>query len=214
MIRAMAASIVALWCASKKLRLLTVTASSAAVSGRALKSSEAARTPPSFPRLANRDGDDDDHSPCDQPLAVFEAHQQEPVVDDADHQRSDNGADDRSCATEQARPAEHCGRDDRELVAFAELEAPGVEAAGIEHPRDCRPEARNDEHPHLDAAGVDAAIAGCGLAAAGRQDAAPEGRAAKDDMPDDRDDQGPDDQYRDRSQVSAAEQPDEVVVED
>src|ERR1700733_2905107 len=73
-------------------------ASSAAVSVCALKSSEAAWTPPSFPRLANGDGDDDDHSPCDQLLAVFEAHQQEPVVDDADHQRSDNGADHRSRA--------------------------------------------------------------------------------------------------------------------
>src|SRR5258708_1404314 len=100
MIRAMAASTVALWCASKKVCLLTVMASSSAVSVCALKSSEAARTPPSFPRLANGDGDDDDHSPCDQLLAVFEAHQQEPVVDDADHQRSDNGADTRTCAPE------------------------------------------------------------------------------------------------------------------
>src|SRR5208283_947091 len=75
----------------------------------------------SLARLADRDGDDDDDSSGDELLAVFETHQQQSVVDDADHQRTDDRADHGAGAAEEARAAEHRGRDDGEFVALAEL---------------------------------------------------------------------------------------------
>ena len=103
----------------------------------------------------------------------------------------------RAGAAEQAGAAEDRRRDDRKLVALAELETPRMQAARIEHARDAGGHAGDDQHAHLDRGGVDAAVARRGLAAARRQHAAAEGRLAQDDVPDDADDDHPDQQHRD-----------------
>src|SRR5208283_3557556 len=153
----------------------------------------------SLARLADRYGDDDDDPSGDELLAVFETHQQQSVVDDADHQRADDRADHGAGAAEEARAAEHCGRDDGEFVALAELEAARVQAAGVQHPSQGGAEARDDQDAHLDALRVDAAIARRGFAAAGGQHSPAEGRAAQHHVSDDGDDCGPDDQHGNHS---------------
>src|SRR3954468_5025874 len=64
-----------------------------------------------------RDGEDDDDAADDLLLAELEAHEDEPVVDQPDHQRPEERADDRRPASEQARTHAWAGRNDPQLVA-------------------------------------------------------------------------------------------------
>ena len=70
------------------------------------------------------------------------------------------------------------------------------------------------KHAHLDGGGVDAAVARGGLTAASRQHAAAKRGLAQDNMPDDADDDHPDQQHRNMEEVRAAEDRDIIVVED
>src|ERR671939_750614 len=83
MIRAIAASTVARWWASKNRPLM--------VAPRSL-----------LARLADRDRDDDDGAAGDELLAELEPHQDEAVVDQADHQRADDRSHDGAHPAEQA----------------------------------------------------------------------------------------------------------------
>src|SRR3954449_10348558 len=186
MIRAIEASTVARWWASKNRPLM--------VAPRSL-----------LARLADRDRDDDDGAAGDELLAELEPHQDEAVVDQADHQRADDRAHDGAHAAEQAGAAEHGRRDDRELVALAELDAAGLEAAGVEHPRDGRGHGRDQEDAQLDPARVDAAVTRRRLAAAGRQHPAAEAGAAEDEVPDHAEQERPGQERGHRPDLAAAE---------
>src|SRR3954453_6151503 len=133
MIRAIAASTVARWWSSKNRPLMLRSGSLLA-------------------RLADRDRDDDDGAAGDELLAELEPHQDEAVVDQADHQRPDDRAHDGAHAPDQAGAAEHGGRAHRELVTLGEAEAAGLQASGVEHPGDGRGHGRDHEHAQLDPA--------------------------------------------------------------
>jgi hypothetical protein len=85
----------------------------------------------SAPLLAERDGKDDDAATSDELLAEFESHEDQSVVDEADHQGANDGADHGCPAAKEAGATEHRCCDDRKFVALAELEAAGLQAPRI-----------------------------------------------------------------------------------
>src|SRR4051794_3444267 len=66
-------------------------------------------------------------------LADLDPHQDQPFVDQTDHQRPEQCTDNGRTPAEEARPAQDHRRDDRELVALAPLEAAGLKPARVEH---------------------------------------------------------------------------------
>ena len=55
-----------------------------------------------FPVLTDGDGQNDDPAPGNQLLAEFEARQNEPIVDEADHEGSHDGSDNCTLPAKQA----------------------------------------------------------------------------------------------------------------
>src|ERR1700722_8249419 len=104
----------------------------------------------SFARRAQRDRQNDDDPPSDQLLAIFQPHQQQPIIDEPDHQRAHDRTDNGSGATEQAGAAKNRRGDHGKLVTFAKLEAPRMKAPRIEHSGKARRHARDHKHTHLD----------------------------------------------------------------
>src|SRR3954470_17621945 len=152
-----------------------------------------------------RDGEDDYDNTDDLLLDELKDHEDEPVVDQPDHQRPEENADDRRPAAEQARPAKDHGRDDRQLVALAPLEAPGLQAPGVEHAGDRRDSRRDHHHGELDAAGRHAAEARRLLVAARREHPAAVRGAAQEQVPDRDRHRGPDHERWDRAEVAGPE---------
>src|SRR5689334_18564483 len=125
-----------------------------------------------------RDGEDDDHAAHDLLLAELEAEDQQAVVDQADHEGADQGADHGAAAAEQARATEDHRRDDRQLVPLAPLEATRLQAPRVEHPRQGGDHAGDEQHRELDPPRGYAAEARGLLVAAGGEHVAPIRRLA------------------------------------
>ena len=169
---------------------------------------------PSAAGLADGDGQQDDDAARDQLLAELQAHQDQAVVDQADHQRADDRADDGAGATKQAGAAQHRRRDHRQLVTLAEREPPGVQPARVQHSRQPRRHAGDHQHAQLDRARVDAGVVGRDRVAAGRQHAPPKRGPPQHEVADDGGQQHPDQQDRHRPEVAAAEPERVAATED
>src|SRR5690606_33628754 len=106
------------------------------------------------------DGDDDGGPERDVLPAALDVHEVEAVLDDAEDERADEGADHGAAATEEARPADDDGGDGGELQEVAGRGVGGVRLAGDDDGRRAGAHAAEDvdgdEHPvhgHADAPG-------------------------------------------------------------
>ena len=136
---------------------------------------------------------DDDHD-ADPHVEVVraDADHRQPVLEDADEDRADEGADDRSAPAGERRPADHAGADRVEDVVDAEVarvEAPVLDR--VDDADQAGEEGAEHEAPDLDAPDRHARLGGADEVAARGDDPDAEARALEQHGGEDRDPQQP-----------------------
>src|SRR5260370_31009816 len=134
----------------------------------------------SLPRSGHGYLEENTHSAGDQLLAEIEAHQDQTIVNQTDHERAHDGPDDRTETSKQACAPEHSRGDDREFITFTKLETTGSQTSGVEHPGKRCGETRDDQHLHFDITRLDSGKSCRSLASASLQHLSPEACFAKD----------------------------------